>query len=119
MTLLTVMIGGALGSALRYALSTAMNSSPAAGMPWGTLIANVGGCLLIGWLSSALVDASQPVRLGILVGLLGGFTTFSSFGLESLRLIQSGQTSTAVAYVLMSNAAGLVAVWIGHRMAGH
>ena len=118
MTLFTVMIGGAVGSALRYGLSVLMNPSAPSGVPWGTLTANIVGCLLIGWLATALSDASEPVRIGIIVGLLGGFTTFSSFGLESLRLLQSGQMAAVVTYVVLSNAGGLCAAWIGYRAAG-
>ena len=118
MTLFTVMIGGAVGSAFRYGLSVLMNPPEASGVPWGTLTANIVGCLLIGWLATALSDASEPVRLGVLVGLLGGFTTFSSFGLESIRLLQSGQMTAALIYVVLSNAGGLCAAWIGYRFAG-
>jgi len=118
MTWLAVMLGGAAGSALRYGLSLGMNPSDSSGMPWGTLAANLLGCMLIGWLATALTDASEPLRLGVLVGVLGGFTTFSSFGLEAIRLFQSGQTSTAIAYVLISNAGGLAAAWIGHQFSG-
>ena len=107
MNLLAVMIGGALGSAIRYGLSVAMNPGPGEGMPWGTLAANVVGCLAIGWLSGQLADSPEAVRLGVLVGVLGGFTTFSSFGLEAVRLMTAGQWGLAAAYVLISNAGGL------------
>ncbi len=117
MTVFAVMLGGALGAALRYGISQAMNPTIGSGMPWGTLTANVVGCLLIGWLSTTLADASEAVRLGVLVGVLGGFTTFSSFGLETIRLLQAGDSITAGAYVLLSNLAGLAAVWIGLKIA--
>ena len=118
MTAIAVMVGGALGSLVRYGLSIVMNPSASPGMPWGTLAANIMGCLLIGWLATALTDASEPVRIGVMVGVLGGFTTFSSFGLESIRLFQSGHTTTAIAYILLSNAGGLAAAWLGHRLTG-
>lgn len=118
MTLLAVMIGGALGSALRFGLSVRFNPANSTGLPVGTLIANIGGCLLIGWLAAALSNASEPVRLGVLVGVLGGFTTFSSFGLEAIRLFQDGQTSVAIAYVAISNVGGLLGVWMGTRIGG-
>ena len=120
MAWLMVMAGGAVGSAARYALSLAMNPSTGTGMPWGTLVANVLGCLLIGWLSATLATAggvSEAVRLGILVGLLGGFTTFSSFGLETVSLLQSGQGMSALLYVLLSNLGGLAGAWLGLRLA--
>ena len=112
----SVMAGGALGSAARYAISLGLNPAPAAGLPWGTLAANVLGCLLIGWLSHALGGASEAVRLGILVGVLGGFTTFSSFGLEAIRLLEDDQFSAAAIYVLVSNLGGLTGAWIGWRV---
>ena len=108
-----------MGSAARYALSLAMNPSSGTGMPWGTLVANVVGCLLIGWLSATLATAggvSEAVRLGILVGLLGGFTTFSSFGLETIQLLQAGQGMSALIYVLLSNFGGLAGAWLGLRL---
>ena len=117
MTVFAVMLGGAFGAALRYGISQAMNPAVTNGMPWGTLTANVLGCLMIGWLSTTLADASEAVRLGVLVGVLGGFTTFSSFGLETIRLLQAGDSMTAGAYVLLSNLAGLVAVWVGLKIA--
>jgi len=118
MTLFAVMIGGAVGSALRFGLSVRLNPAPSTGLPLGTLVANIGGCLLIGWLAAALSNASEPVRLGVLVGVLGGFTTFSSFGIEAIRLFQGGQTTVAIAYVAISNVGGLVAAWMGTRIAG-
>ena len=118
MTLMAVMIGGAVGAAIRYGFALALNPPMGTGMPWGTLAVNLIGCALIGWLATALSDASEPVRLGIIVGLLGGFTTFSSFGLESVRLLQGGHTAVAVAYVLISNAGGLLAAWLGMRATG-
>ena len=81
MTWALVMIGGAVGSALRYGVSLAMNPVAGDGLPWGTLTANLLGCFLIGWLFVwfANTQISEPVRIGVLVGVLGGFTTFSSF----------------------------------------
>lgn len=110
---LMVMLGGAAGSALRYALSLVLNPEAGTGMPWGTLAANLAGCLLIGWCSTLLADASDALRLGVLVGILGGFTTFSSFGLEAIRLLQSEQVGLALAYIGISNLGGLAGVWIG------
>ena len=87
--------------------------------PWGTLAANVLGCFLIGWVFAWLssgTEVSEPVRIGILVGVLGGFTTFSSFGLESITLLRAGKTGLLLAYVGVSNLAGLAAVWLGLRL---
>ena len=93
MTMLWVMAGGALGAALRYGLAEALNPHVGTGMPWGTLAVNLIGCALIGWLATALADASEPVRLGIVVGLLtlatcgfGGFVVIpmASFFLQNV-----------------------------------
>lgn len=119
MTWFMVMVGGALGSALRYGISLAMNPGVGEGMPWGTLLANVLGCFLIGWISAwfaSSTEVSESVRLGVLVGLLGGFTTFSSFGLESIALFKAGKVAVLLAYVCVSNLAGLAAAWIGLRL---
>ncbi len=116
MTMIAVMLGGALGCGGRYVLSVWLNPQAATTMPWGTLLVNVAGCLMIGWLSSFLSDASEAVRMGVLVGLLGGFTTFSSFGLEAMRMLQAGQVSTAVLYMMLSNLGGLAGVWLGLRI---
>ena len=118
MTVLAVMLGGAVGAGLRYGLSLVLNPPIGAGMPWGTLTANVVGCLLIGWLSSMVSEAPEAVRLGILVGVLGGFTTFSSFGLETIRLMQAGEWAIALTYALVSNGVGLLAVLLGLKIAG-
>ena len=119
MAWLLVMAGGAGGSTLRYALSLLMNPSVAGGWPWGTLVANVVGCLLMGWLSSLLTSSAtipDAVRVGLLVGVLGGFTTFSSFGLVTFRFLQGGQLGLAAAYVAASNVAGIGGLWLGLRM---
>ncbi|MEC9071987.1 MAG: CrcB family protein [Myxococcota bacterium] len=122
MTWLLVMAGGAGGSALRYGLALLMNPAGGEGWPWGTLTANVVGCLLMGWLTSLLssaVDVPEAVRVGVLVGVLGGFTTFSSFGLETFRFLQGGQLGLAAGYVALSNLAGIGGLWIGLKFSGH
>ena len=116
MTLMAVMMGGALGSGLRYWVALGLNPSVGDGLPWGTLLVNVSGCLLIGWLATLNAVEHEAIRLGLLVGVLGGFTTFSSFGLETLRLFQTGQINLAIAYVLLSNAGGIAGAWIGFRL---
>ncbi|WP_022682861.1 fluoride efflux transporter CrcB [Sphingobium bisphenolivorans] len=102
-----VMAGGAVGSALRYLLGRlAGHMVPAAAWPWGTFSANIMGGfamgLLAGWLARCHLASGDPVRLLIGVGLLGGFTTFSSFSLETVLMIERGQTGMAVAYALCS-----------------
>jgi CrcB protein len=115
---LMVLLGGAAGSGLRYGMALAIPPQATNGLPIATLMVNLLGCFFIGLLASVLgPESSYPshIRLGVLVGLLGGFTTFSSFGLETLRLISSGHWGTAALYVGLSNLAGLLAVWMGSR----
>jgi len=114
-----VILGGAVGSALRYAVSLFMGSKLGPEFPYGTLTVNVTGCLLIGLLGVMLVGpwwGREEVRLAILVGCLGGFTTFSSFGADALGLIEQGRWTAAMVYVSVTNIAGLIAVWAGDRI---
>ena len=120
-----VAVGGAVGAAARYQLGRGLTAwlGPQAmtAFPWATLAANVLGGLamgvLAGWLmqrsGSAAGAASDSWRLLIGVGLLGGFTTFSSFSLETMLLIERGQAWTAMTYVLVSVLACLAALYIG------
>src|SRR5947207_1050953 len=91
MRLLLVLAGGALGSAVRYLVATAMADRFGAAFPWGTLTVNIAGSFLIG-LVAPLADEAGAIgpqaRVFIVVGILGGFTTFSSFSLETLHLIE-------------------------------
>ena len=119
MTLLAVMAGGAVGSGLRWGLGLALPPM-GNGLPIGTLSANLLGCLAIGLLSTwfaGSMQVSEPIRLGILVGVLGGFTTFSSFGSETLMLLDAGRYGIAGVYVLLSNVGGLFLAWMGTRIA--
>ncbi len=121
--LLLVMIGGAVGSGLRYLVWLAMKDRPSFdGFPFATLTVNVLGCLIIGVLGYAFTFTAanqmrEPYRLAILVGVLGGFTTFSSFGYDTYKLWLDGHALRAAMNVLISNAAGLLAVVIGYLAA--
>ena len=91
--LVGVAIGGAIGSVLRYLIQTHSLQWFGTSFPYGTLLVNVAGSLLIGFLSFILLEritVSEEVRFAILVGVLGGFTTFSTFSFETLNLIQQG-----------------------------
>lgn len=116
---LLVALGGGLGAAGRYGVSLALPAKPGE-WPWATFSINVAGSLLIGvlagWLSTR-GDAGEPWRLFIGVGMLGGFTTFSAYSLETLRMIERGEWPLALAYALGSVAAGLAAVAIGAEIA--
>ena len=116
---LAIMMGGALGSAARYAVSLSMSAKLGPEFPFGTLSVNVIGCLLIGLLGVVLSGPwalREELRLAILIGGLGGFTTFSSFGADTLNLIDQGRWSAAMVYISVSNIAALLAVWIGQRL---
>jgi CrcB protein len=119
--ILLIGLGGFAGSVLRYwASGYAQGLSRSLGFPYGTLAVNVLGCLIIGLLSH-LADArgafSAETRLLVFTGFLGGFTTFSTFGNETLNLLRGGQAGAAAANVLASVALGLGAVWLGRALA--
>ncbi len=121
MTYLAIALGGAAGSMLRYALQTALRPA-SGGFPWGTLVVNLLGSFLIG-LCAALAErygtqgAGSWIRPWILVGLLGGFTTFSTFSLENLHLLRSGQIVSLIAYGLISLVGGLSLAAAGYFLA--
>jgi CrcB protein len=113
--LLVVGIGGALGSMARYTLAAAW-PTPADGFPWATFITNVGGCLLIGVLMVLIVDvwaAHRLVRPFLGVGVLGGFTTFSTYTVQTRQLLEANRPLLAFGYLLGTLAAALLAVQLG------
>lgn len=118
---LLVGIGGFVGSMLRYwTSSAAQRFSPLAAFPLGTLVVNVVGCFAAG-LIVGLAESRQLVspeaRLFLIVGLLGGFTTFSAFGLEVVSLARGRELALATAEVLLHLVLGFAAVWLGHLLA--
>ncbi len=113
--LAVIAAGGALGSLARWGLAAALPHRPGA-FPWATFSVNVTGCLLIGALMVLLAEVWPPSRylrpfLGI--GVLGGYTTFSTYVLDARNLLVTGHAGTAAAYLLGSLAAGLATVWAG------
>ena len=119
--ILWVGFGGFLGSIGRYLLSGyVQHLLRGTGFPYGTLAVNLTGCLFIGFLSQ-WVEArgflSPEVRLFVFMGLLGGFTTFSTFGNETMNLWQTGASAAAFANVVVHVGLGLGAAWIGHAIA--
>lgn len=113
--------GGALGSVLRYGVGVGLAKwTPGAAFPFGTLAVNLVGCFLIGLFNGLFLGRiSIPLeyRVGLTAGVLGGFTTFSAFGWETVALAEGGQWRLAAVNVLVSVLAGLAAVWIGWRVA--
>lgn len=111
---LAVGIGGAIGSCVRYCVALCFSSTQSV-LSYSTLTVNILGSLIIGFLYSATATIEMPptIRLFIFVGLLGGFTTFSSYTLESIELFKYGNIGSALLYILLSNGAGILAAAAG------
>jgi fluoride exporter len=115
-----IFLGAGSGGLLRYWLGGAVQNWWGPAFPMGTLIVNVSGCLAMGFLAALWtgpVLIREEFRLAVLVGVLGGYTTFSSFGRETLSLAEDGQWLRAATYVLGSVVLSLVAVWLGANIA--
>ena len=116
---LTLALGGVVGSFLRYGLVMLSIRWAGVGFPYGILAANWIGSFVIAlvatWLGP-LMHSSAELRLFLTVGLLGSFTTFSTFSLDSLRMIKEGQPGLALSYVLLSVVGGLVLAWLGYGL---
>jgi CrcB protein len=111
-----VMLGGAVGAVSRFLIGTIVSRFYAAVFPLGTFIINVTGSFLIGvlmvlFLNRPAINANW--RLFLVTGILGGYTTFSSFEWETLAAMRGGASSIALAYIFLSVALGLVAAWLG------
>ncbi len=119
--LLLIGAGGFIGSVLRYVVSgLAQSLSQSIAFPYGTLAVNILGCFCIGFLSE-LLDARALISTGtrafLVVGFLGGFTTFSAFGSETMNLIRDGEGALALMNVGAQVLLGLGAVWLGYSLA--
>lgn len=116
--LLQVAVGGAIGASARYVLGLGITRIAGPGMPLGVMTANVLGCLLLGiFVGVAAQKGITWLTPFIATGVLGGFTTFSSFSLEAIELMQEGQGQSAVLYVTLSVGAGLGALYLGLYLA--
>lgn len=114
-SIILVMVGGGIGAVLRFQLGRILVTSPS-GWPWGTFAANVVGGLLMGVLAAWLLRAGQGaenMRLLLGVGLLGGFTTFSSYSLELVQMVQNGQGLMAIIYAIGSAVIAVSALLAG------
>lgn len=105
-------LGGMLGSILRFAVSSYYQKAPL-----GTFIVNILGCLLIGYLSARIENVG--LKLLLLTGFLGGFTTFSTFGLETFQMLKDGDFLRAALYVSASVVLGILAVFLGTVLASN
>jgi len=121
-TTLVVFAGGALGTATRAALEAA-NPAPQGGWPWATFLINVSGAFVLGLLLELLsrrgpdVGARRLLRLGLGTGVMGGYTTYSTFALETVRLLEGGALLLGLGYALGSVLLGLAAAWAGTLLA--
>ena len=118
--ILAVAAGGALGSAARYGLQLAW-PTPAAGFPWTTLITNLTGAALLGGLMRVISHRIAPhplLRPFLGTGVLGGFTTFSTYAVQTVDLVDAGHPGRALGYVLGTLIGALVAVHLGWSLAG-
>ena len=115
MQIIIIAVGGAVGAVLRYLVSLLVISLAGDSWPYGTLAVNLIGAFLIGFLWQLFDTVTYPhtTRLLVFTGGLGAFTTFSTFGLESLTLLQAGRSRDGMLYLLASNAGGLLCVWLG------
>jgi fluoride exporter len=121
-TYLWIGLGSALGGLARYWVSGFAARCLGQTFPWGTLAVNVLGCSFIGWFAAMTGPdgrwlVATPVRQFVMVGIVGGFTTFSTFSLETLNLTRDGQWFRAGANILGSLALCLLGVWAGHAAA--
>lgn len=115
MKLLLVALGGALGSAARYGVGLAAARLFGLGFPWGTLVVNALGGLAMGVLFVRIGPEQESLRLLLGVGVLGGFTTFSAFSIESLRLMEQGPAPAAL-YIAASLVLSIGACWLGYSL---
>jgi fluoride exporter len=118
LSIFLIFVGGGIGAALRHGVNVAAAAWFGTGFPWGTMIVNIVGSFVIGGLAAWFAfrgDAmwTQPLRLFLATGILGGFTTFSAFSLDVVLLWDRGQVAAAAAYVAASIALSILALALG------
>ena len=119
--IMLVALGGAAGSVLRYLIGLATTAAWGSAFPWGTILINIAGSFVIGvfaagTLAGGLLPASQALRVFVMIGVCGGFTTFSSFSLQTLELLRGGRAGLALINVLLSVLLCVAAVAAGFQL---
>jgi len=117
--ILGVALGGAVGASGRYALDRLIEQHSLSVFPWATFTVNVTGCLLIGVITEALVDRHHLpawIRVGLVLGVIGGYTTFSTYAQEALTLFAARDGTVALAYTVGSVVTGILAVYAGEHL---
>lgn len=117
--LLLVGLGGFAGSVLRYKIGSIITAKTNTGFPYGTFCVNLVGAFLIGLLVSSALKTQQTAMLLLVAGFCGGFTTFSTFALENLRLLQTGNWTTLLTYTLLSILGGICICWLGYLVGNY
>jgi len=118
--LILIGFAGFLGTVARFGLSEFVAERIGGSFPWGTLVVNLIGCFLAGFLFCFFQErttGNEVIRAVLMVGLLGGFTTFSAFGLQTFTLLKNSQVGLALFNLLVSNVVGLAMVWAGYSTA--
>ena|ERR1700722_4983127 len=117
-----IAIFGAIGTLLRYGIQVFTQVQTGGTFPWGTLLINLTGCFLLGLVGQTLLNrmmVSPDWRMAITVGFFGGYTTFSSFGWETAKMLEAGEWLPATGYVTASVVVGLLLSVVGIRLANH
>lgn len=120
MQIVLIAAGGAVGAVLRYLVQRGVQPLVGGDFPLGTLVVNLSGCFLLGLLATLLQERTAvpvQVRLAITTGVMGAYTTFSTFSAETLYLLETERAPTAAAYVGLSVTLGVLGVWAGQSLA--
>lgn len=111
-------IAGMIGAITRYGISAAWNPQDPSVFPWGTLICNLAGCLLLSFIANAsFLRIGERLRLAVTTGFIGSFTTFSTFSYEAFIMLRNGYVIAVLIYVSISFGGGLLFAWFGYLMA--
>jgi len=114
--LFAVLIGGFIGAVARYGMSSYLTRKITSFFPWGILSVNLIGALVIGFIFPKNGEVSGPVELLLITGVLGGFTTFSTFGMESIELLKKGSYLHLAIYILVTVVGGMLLFSIGYLL---